>query len=55
MGVVEEEADESVFWLEFLVDANLMREKRMHGSSDEGRQLPGIFAAGMTSKKNRKL
>jgi four helix bundle protein len=57
LGIVEEEADETVFWLEFLVDTGLMRRERMLDLTDEAKQLTAIFAASRRTAKgnNRKL
>jgi len=42
MGIVEEETDESVFWIEMLVDTNLVRQKLVEDLLDEGNQLTAI-------------
>src|ERR1700691_734175 len=51
LGIVEEEADESVFWLEFLVESKMMPRKRMMNLIDEAKQLTAIFAASRTTAK----
>jgi hypothetical protein len=52
---VEEEVDESVFWLEFLVEANIMPRKRMSELISEAKQLTAIFAASLrTAMKNNR-
>ena len=54
MGIVEEEADETVFWLEFLADADVVRRERLSDLISEGRQLTAIFVASRrTAKKNK--
>ncbi|HSA92640.1 MAG TPA: four helix bundle protein [Terriglobales bacterium] len=45
MGVVVEEADETVFWLELLVDTGIVPAKRMDGLLREANELLAIFAA----------
>ena len=45
MGVVVEEADETAFWLEFLVDAGIVSPRRMEGLLHEANELVAIFAA----------
>jgi four helix bundle protein len=56
LGIVEEEADETAFWLEFLVQTDMMPEKLMRDLIDEARQLTAIFAASRcTAKNNRQL
>ncbi len=55
LGIVEEEIDESVFWLEFLVKAQMMPQKRMSDLIDEAKQLAAIFAASRrTAKQNNR-
>jgi four helix bundle protein len=55
IGVVVEEADETVFWLEMLVDCEIFPESKMKGMIQEGNELLAIFAASQTtSKKNSK-
>ena len=45
MGVVVEEADETVFWLEMLVDTGIMPKKRMDALLAEANELLAVFAA----------
>jgi four helix bundle protein len=45
MGVVVEEADETVFWLELLVDAQVARREQMANVLAEANELLAIFAA----------
>lgn len=54
MGTVVEEADESVFWLEMLVDTEIVREEKVEPLLREGNELLAIFAASQrTAKANR--
>ena len=57
LGIVEEEADETLFWLEFLVKSEIVRPKRMCDLIDEARQLSAIFGASRRTalETNRKL
>jgi four helix bundle protein len=57
LGIVEEEADETLFWLEFLVKSGIVRPKRMCDLIDEARQLSAIFGASRRTalETNRKL
>ena len=53
MGVVVEEADETVFWLELLVDTAVLSQTRMNGLLTEANELLAIFAASQrTAKRN---
>lgn len=55
IGVVVEEADEAVFWLELLAEAEIMAESRLHALHTEGNELLAIFAASqLTARKARK-
>src|SRR5689334_10724973 len=45
VGVVVEEADESVFWLELLVECELVPVKRLAALLAEAEELLAIFAA----------
>jgi len=45
IGVVAEEADEAVFWLEQLCDAGIVSNKRMDPLLEEARELTAIFTA----------
>jgi four helix bundle protein len=55
LGIVEEQVDESVFWLEFLVEAQMMPRKRMSDLIGEAKQLTAIFAASRrTAKQNNR-
>ncbi len=53
MGVVIEEADESVFWLELLVDADIVPAARMNELLQEANELLAIFVASRRTAKNR--
>jgi four helix bundle protein len=45
IGIVVEEADESVFWLECLLDSGVMPPERLHDLVAEANALLAIFAA----------
>ena len=51
LGVVIEESDETVFWLEMLVDAGFVRQKRLENLQAEANQLLAIFAASRRTAK----
>jgi four helix bundle protein len=55
LGIVEEEVDESVFWLEFLVESQMMPRRRMTDLIAEAKQLTAIFGASRkTAKENNR-
>ena len=43
--VVEEECDESLFWMELLVDNNLVKESRLGGLMKEGNEILAIVVS----------
>ena len=45
LGIVVEETDETVFWLELLSDAGVVAAARIHALLREGNELLAIFAA----------
>ena len=51
IGVVLEEADESVFWLELLVETGVMPEKRLKPLLREARELTAIFTAAQRTSR----
>jgi four helix bundle protein len=55
IGIVEEEADESIFWLEVAKETNNLQEQVAENFLKEAKELTAIFtASSKTSKKNRK-
>jgi len=54
LGIVEEEADESLFWLEMVVETELMPAARVEDLIKEADELTAIFVASRkTAKKKR--
>jgi len=52
LGIVEEEADESAYWMEMLVDAGMITETKVRRLINEANELVAITAASyMTAKK----
>ena len=49
IGVVEEEADETLFWLELIIDAGLLKAKRIRPLMVEADEIVTIMA---TSRKS---
>jgi hypothetical protein len=45
LGVVVEEADETMFWLELIGRAELVPEQRLKPLADEAHELLRVFAA----------
>jgi four helix bundle protein len=53
IGVVVEEADESVFWLEMLAESGILDAKRMEELLKEARELTAVFTASQRTARNR--
>jgi four helix bundle protein len=51
MGVVVEEADETVFWLEILTETGVVPPQRAHELQKEANELLAIFAASLRTSK----
>jgi four helix bundle protein len=56
MGIVAEEADEAVLWLELLTESGIIASEKTHELLAEAKELAAIFTASQqTSKKAAKL
>ncbi len=54
IGIVVEEADETVFWLELLTETGIVRAERIQDLLIEANELLAIFAASLqTAKKHQ--
>lgn len=54
IGIVTEEADESLYWLEILVETGLMDEAKLKNLIQEADELTAIFTtASYTARQNR--
>lgn len=52
--IVEEEADESVNWLELLLESGIVKDASVFELIKEGRELTAVFSASaQTAKKNK--
>lgn len=51
LGVVIEEADETVLWLELLAEAGIVKPARLRDLLDEANQLLALFAASWRTLK----
>ncbi len=55
IGIVVEEIDETVFWLELLVDAGLVERRRMDKLLTEANELLAIFTASQRTARKTGL
>ncbi|HLM01108.1 MAG TPA: four helix bundle protein [Pyrinomonadaceae bacterium] len=51
MGIVEEETDESMFWIEMLVETNIIKENLVADLLDEAEQPIKIFVSSINTAR----
>jgi four helix bundle protein len=54
LGIVEEEADESAFWMEVIIESNLMPAKRVVALLAEANEIVAIMTSSRISASRRK-
>ena len=54
MSIVEEEADESIYWMELLIESGLMNQERMEELLKEANELLAIVVASIKTAKGNK-
>jgi four helix bundle protein len=54
IGIVVEEADETVFWLEMIVETEIMASSKLQDLIKEANELLAIFAASQRTARNSK-
>jgi four helix bundle protein len=53
MGIVEEETDESVFWMELLCDAQIVTKPRLEPLMQEGNELVSITVSSIKTARGK--
>jgi len=53
IGIVEEEADESAFWLELIIEGALLKENQVKSLLDEANELTRIMASSRISASRK--
>ena len=53
LGIVEEEADESAFWLELIIEGGLLKASRVQPLLDEANELTRIMAGSRVTASRR--
>lgn len=53
LGIVEEETDESVFWMEMLIETGLVKPTLFAELLDEGNQLTAIWVTSINTARGR--
>jgi len=54
MGIVEEEADESLYWMELLIEGQLISQERLADLMQEGNEIVAIVVASIRTARPRK-
>lgn len=54
MGIVEEEADESIYWMELLVESGLVRQDLLDNLISEADELVAIVISSIKTAKENK-
>jgi len=54
MGTVEEETDESMYWMELLVETGLMRKSRISDPYQEADEIPSVVVASIKTARRKK-
>jgi four helix bundle protein len=53
MGTVEEEADESLYWMELLIEAGIVKSERLNSLMKEADELVAITVASINTARRR--
>ena len=53
LSIIIEEADESCFWMEFIIEEKLLSEKQVADLLQEGKELTAIFITSRKTTKDR--
>ncbi|MBZ5629621.1 MAG: four helix bundle protein [Acidobacteriia bacterium] len=52
LGIVVEEADETIYWLELLAENGIMPQRRLEGLLKEAHELTAIFTASLETSRS---
>ncbi|PYP91323.1 MAG: four helix bundle protein [Candidatus Angelobacter sp. Gp1-AA117] len=53
IGIVVEEADECMLWMELLIDAGIVKKEKLESLLNEARQLTAIFTASQQTARGK--
>ncbi len=53
MGIVEEDCDESIFWMELLVEANVIKEQRLSDLMHEADEILRMVVTSIKTAKKK--
>jgi four helix bundle protein len=54
MGIVHEEADESVYWMELLIESEIVSKEKLADLMQEGKELVAITVASLKTARTKK-
>jgi four helix bundle protein len=54
MGIVEEEADETIYWIELLIESGLIEKDRVTNLLDEANQIVAIVVTSIKTARGKK-
>lgn len=54
LGIVEEETDESMYWMEIIIESDLLPESRISSLKKEANEILSIIIASRKTASNRK-
>jgi len=54
MGIVEEEADETIYWIEMLIESGSIDKERVAGLLDEANQIVAIVVSSIKTARSHK-
>jgi four helix bundle protein len=54
MGIVEEETDESMYWIEMLIDVGLVKAKLVESLLNEANEILSIVVSSINTARGRK-
>ncbi len=55
LAIVEEEADESMFWIELLIEADIVSEKKLSTLYNDINEIVAMTVASIKTMRNKKL
>jgi len=53
MGIVEEECDESIYWMELIVAANLVEERQVVDLYEEGNEILSMVVGSIKTARDK--
>ncbi len=53
MGIVEEEADETIYWIELLIESEQINNERVNGLLEEANQIVAIVVSSINTARGR--